>query len=196
MTSRINIDLHEINMIHPSPKPSPWNDGNHISRPQLADPIRPSLCFRIRKPLVGTNYLDDPGPRIRVRPDIGGQSLERPRHPIRAALNDDVKPRPIPRVRATARARIVAGDLKDDLAHRAPSDPGDGAGGQVGPWRRVLGDMEGFSSGARSLDPVFGVVEDGGDDVRHGETEAGLEEEDGVVDGLWLVTVHCGACQR
>jgi len=40
------------------------------------------------------------------------------------------------------------------------------------------------------------MVDDGGDDVRHGETEAALKEKDGVEDVMGLVTVNCGLCQR
>lgn len=36
------------------------------------------------------------------------------------------------------------------------------------------------------------MVDDGGDDVRHGETEAALKEENGVEDVTGLVTVDCG----
>lgn len=36
------------------------------------------------------------------------------------------------------------------------------------------------------------MVEDGGDDVRHGETEAALKEKDGLEDVMGLVTVGCG----
>lgn len=40
------------------------------------------------------------------------------------------------------------------------------------------------------------MVEDGGDDVRHRETEASLKEKDGVEDVMGLVTLNCGLCQR
>ena len=53
--------------------------------------------------------------------------------------------------------------------------------------------MDCFPSEARCLDPVFGMVENGGDDVRHRETEAGLKEEDCVEDSMTREAVDCGA---
>ncbi len=40
------------------------------------------------------------------------------------------------------------------------------------------------------------MVEDGSDDVWHGETEAGLQKEDGVEDVMGRQDVDCGLSQR
>lgn len=143
----INVHLCKVHIINPSRETGLGNDGNNISRSQLADPIRPPSCFWIRRLYFRTIHVNHPDPRISVRQDIGIQSLEIPRYPA-WAVGDDIDPRPIPSIPSTAPALIMAGDLEDYLAHRGESHPVDGAAGQVQPDRRVPGDVDFFSSEA------------------------------------------------
>ncbi len=45
------------------------------------------------------------------------------------------------------------------------------------------------------MDPVLGVIEDGGDDMRYGATEADLKKEDGVEDSTGREAISA-FCQR
>ena len=73
-------------------------------------------------------------------------------------------------------------DRENDLAHRGGSDAGHVDAERVGVRERVFRYVGLFAALCADLVPVFGLVEDVGDDVRDGEAEEVLEEEDCVVD--------------